>query len=725
MIIICFIFSLLMLLVSSYFMTSVVWSKTKQCNAFSGIFSFVLIAFAQIVLTFELLSLFSFISTIGVVLLNTIFLAISYFVWKKLEKPLFKPDFSVVKGEILDALKADKWLLTALIGLFCFVAISFVLVVIMPVNSYDALAYHLARVPFWVTNHNLNHFAYSDIRANVMPINSELLYTYIFVFFKSDVMITIFSLLSYCVCVFAIFAFLKEIEIPVNKILWSIIIFSSFASIVIEASGVETDIMLGALCLVMMHLFLRGVKTDNKVEIYFASLAYALAVGTKTPAIMALPSILLYLAVVAYLYKGQKWFEPLICFFKYFAVNFVFFASFYYVLNLIDFGNPLGTINVLQEHKLQGGLPAAFANFIRYIFAMFDFTGFSYSDYLSGTIAALQHRIFDLFALPYDLGILFKPEYDVNNSIMEVYSGLGILGFVLFVPALFISVFNAFKEKFSINSKIFLTLTIMFVLNIVVLSLALGYMPFSIRFISYFAMMSSPVLCLTYIKSNKNIFKWIILFYVLSYFLVISTHIAARPLFLRIQTLKETQKLNVFKDKLQCSETFYINKPMLECQVREYIKTKPKTYKTAVFSKMIFRGYILKCLEFQGYKVDFMVFEDYDNVDLSKYDLIVVNKSYQLFDNIRKYKEHVKNIIKTPSGIQLTQKHSSECFYLDNKSDFIYYGSKNLPARGVCYVPYKDFAQKGFKLVEEYNVDYGPFAKTPDNPLQIFEKKAL
>ena len=725
MMLLWFIFSLLMLFVSSYFLTSVCCGKSNQPASFSGVLYFVLIVFAQIVLTFEILSIFNSIKPSGVLIVNVLAIAASYFVWKKFEKPLFKPDFSVVKNEILEAIKSDRWLMIAAIGLLCFIAISLFMVVIMPVNSYDALAYHLARVPFWVVNHNLNHFVYSDVRANVMPINSELLYTYVFVFFKSDIMLTMFSFISYVVSVFAIFAFLKELEIPINKILWSIIIFSSFASVILETSGIETDIMIGALCLAMMYLFLKGVKTDNKVELYFASLAYALAIGTKTPAIMAFPSVLLYMAVISYLYKGKKWLEPLICFFKYFAANFIFFASFYYILNFIDFYHPLGTENVMQEHKLQGGVPAAFANFIRFIFALFDFTGFSYSEYLTRTIVGIQHRIFDFFKLPYDLGVLFKPEYEVNNSIMEVYSGLGILGFLLFVPALFISGLNTFKEKFSINSKIFLTLTVMFIINIIILSFALGYMPFSIRFLSYFAMMSSPLLCITYIKSNKNIFKWIVMFYVLSYFLVISTHIEARPLFLRMKTLRESQNLNVFKDKLQCSETFYISEPMLECQVREYIKAKPKTFKTAVFSKMMFRGYILKCLEFKGYKVDFLVFEDYDKIDLSKYDLIVVNKSYQFFDYIRNYKERVKSIIKTPAGIQLTQKHSAECFYLDNKSDFLYYGSENLPAKGVCYVPYKDFGKKGFELVKEFNVDYGPFAKNPDNPIQIFEKKAL
>ncbi len=725
MMLICFIFSFLMLFVSSYFLTSVCCVKPNQKDSFSGVLYFVLIVFAQIVLTFEILSIFNSIMPLGVLVVNFMVLVASYFVWQKFKKPLFVPDFIDTKDDILNVIKTDRWLMIATIGLLCFVAISLFMVVIMPVNSYDALAYHLARVPFWVANHNLNHFVYSDVRANVMPINSELLYTYIFVFFKSDIMLTIFSFISYIVSIFVIFAFLKELEIPTNKILWAVIIFSSFASIVLETSGTETDIMIGALSLVMMYLFLKGVKDDNKTEIYFASLAYVLAVGTKTPAIMAFPSILVYLGVMSYLYKGKRWTEPLTYFLKYFIFNFIFFASFYYVLNFIDFNHPLGTENVLQEHKLQGGFLAAFANFIRYVFALFDFTGFSYSEYLTGTIVGIQHGIFDFFGLPYDLGVLFKPEYEVNNSIMEVYSGLGILGFLVFVPSLFLSIFNVFKEKFSINSKVFLTLTVMFLVNIIILSFSLGYMPFSIRFVSYFAMMSSPLLCLTYIKSNKNIFKWIVMFYVLSYFLVISTHIEARPLFLRMKTLKESKNLSTFRDKLQCSETFYISEPMLECQVREYIKTRPKTYKTAVFSKMIFRGYILKCLEFKGYKIDFLVFEDYDKVDLSKYDLIVVNKSYQLFDYIRKYKERVKNIIKTPAGIQLTQKHSAECFYLDNKSDFLYNGSTNLPAKGVCYVPYKDFNKNGFELVKEFNIDYGPFAKSPDNPIQIFEKKPL
>lgn len=67
----------------------------------------------------------------------------------------------------------------------------------MPINDEDALSYHVARLPFWYDFRNINHFITSDIRALIMPINSEIFYFWAYSFIKSDVFVRLFSFLSY------------------------------------------------------------------------------------------------------------------------------------------------------------------------------------------------------------------------------------------------------------------------------------------------------------------------------------------------------------------------------------------------------------------------------------------------------------------------------------------------------------------------------------------------
>lgn len=82
---ILFLISFLMVFLSSYFITSMLAEK----KSLEGFIYILLAAFANVVLTIEILSLFSAISPVGVLILNLLFLAVSIFVWNKKEKPLW------------------------------------------------------------------------------------------------------------------------------------------------------------------------------------------------------------------------------------------------------------------------------------------------------------------------------------------------------------------------------------------------------------------------------------------------------------------------------------------------------------------------------------------------------------------------------------------------------------------------------------------------------------
>ena len=63
-------------------------------------------------------------------------------------------------------------------------------------------------------------------------------------------------------------------------------------------------------------------------------------------------------------------------------INFAIFSSYNYVLNYIDYGNALGSESARAVHGFRGGIKAFVGNFIRYIFMLFDFSGFRYSEYV-------------------------------------------------------------------------------------------------------------------------------------------------------------------------------------------------------------------------------------------------------------------------------------------------------------------------------------------------------
>lgn len=119
-----FFISLLMVFVSSYLCASVFCTKDKNhkpCGP-SGFLYTLITMFAQVVLTFELLSLFKAISKTGVLVLNIFFLTISICLWLKKGRPVYIPRVKKTFEDIFGALKKDKILMIMAFGFVFYMA---------------------------------------------------------------------------------------------------------------------------------------------------------------------------------------------------------------------------------------------------------------------------------------------------------------------------------------------------------------------------------------------------------------------------------------------------------------------------------------------------------------------------------------------------------------------------------------------------------------------------
>lgn len=167
-----FLISFLTVLISSYLFSSVfaspLDSKPQKFNA--GFLVLLISIFAQVVLTFEFLSLFKAINEINVILMNVFFLIASIIFWIKKGRPLWKPQIKTTLAKIFKALKKDKFLMIMAFGFVFFITVTILLNLFMPISSYDALTYHLNRAAYWLTQGSLNHFDIADDRNLVMPI---------------------------------------------------------------------------------------------------------------------------------------------------------------------------------------------------------------------------------------------------------------------------------------------------------------------------------------------------------------------------------------------------------------------------------------------------------------------------------------------------------------------------------------------------------------------------
>ncbi|MDD3236504.1 MAG: hypothetical protein PHV37_00225 [Candidatus Gastranaerophilales bacterium] len=696
-------------------------SKTKIEKKYtaSGAISLFLIFFAQVVATFEFLSLFKAINVPCVLIANVLVLIASFYLWVKCGKIVYVPQLKTSAYRIYKALCKDKLLLAMGIFFIFFLIITAILSVVSGVNAYDSLVYHVSRSVFWVAQGSLAHYEIADIRSLIMPINSEIIYAWNILFFKEGVGLGLLSFSAFIVSVIALYSFLKELHFSTRKMLWSVFIFSSLASIVAQASSTETDLLLGALVFCSVYLFFIGAKEKNAPYLYMSSLAYALAIGTKTPAIMAFPSFLLICFVIVHLYGNKEYRFAFSNFFRFLLLNFVIFASYNYVLNAIQFGNPLSNSMAYEYHSCYGGVKGFIANLIHNTFLLFDFSGFSYSNVFGPIILKIQAAIFSYLHINPKLGVISSQD-TLNNTLIDPYIGLGMLGLICFIPALFIAIFKSLINQKSKRNILLAAISLSFFINMIVLSFSLGYMVFSVRFIAFFAVVASPVLVFSYIKSNKNILKYLILFFVFSYFCVISINLKTRPFLVIMSQFNAGYTAKEVRKTMGCSETLAFEGDADVCSVLRYIDEDSKNKSILVFSNTVFKAYNVKLLALNGWTVDFALLEDLDKINLDNYKYIIANNALIEAMNV-KYPERLYDYTLAKNAVYFTKKRASSCVYKDRFGGIFAGDANKKVVYSACYLPQKSIKRQGFylKKVVPKLYDDDP---THKNTILLFEK---
>ncbi len=698
LLIIPFLISFLLVTISSYMLASVFEPKKYGI----GFVYTLIIAYAQVVFTFEVLSLFSKINVAAVVISNIIIFFTILTYWDKKGRPLYCPQIKKTFTRIIKALRRDKFLMALAIGFVFLICLIICIDLIMPVNSYDALCYHLNRAAFWVSQGNLNHFDISDDRNLVMPINSEIMYSWVILFLKNDWALGIFSFLGYIASLVSLYGILSFFKFSERKKLWSVFILSSFASLIAEASSIETDVIIGGLIICSILLYLNAIKEKKLSLIFFASLAYALAIGTKTPSLIAFPGFFLLISYYTFKDMKKEGLKPLSAFLIFLFFNFLIFGSYNYILNWLDFGNPMSSESSIVIHKFWGGPKAFIANYIRYIFMLFDFSGFRYSEYIGGYILEAKSALLQFLNIPESLGVTMSDKNIINNSLLDVKMGAGILGFLLFLPCTIISIFLGIISRGKKKIENIMPFGIMFFVNLAFLSGMLGFMVFSIRFVSFFIILSSPVLVYSYFKKNP-IIKTLILFFALSYMFVISTHLAARSVKEIVRIYKQQPNIVEARELIRCSLYRGFDGKMSFCHLKNKILEMPQGTKVGIFSNYTDRVYPVKMLFTQGYKIDTLLIEKIEKYSLEEYDYLIFTNPTQTSSLVRMPERAFSDYTLEGKNFKFFNKPTSRCIYLGPQGFPVWHGDKQPITYTVCRV-YDEYLNKiGFEFAGAVN----------------------
>ncbi len=616
------------------------------CNNFLIIF---IAYFALIVLNMEILSFFSAINEINLLFFSFLNFILSFSFFKLKKGAILKPNFDIKR--LINSLKLDKSLIILLIS---FIILNFAvlfLAIVIPAIEPDSQTYHFLRAWEFAKNQNLLHFETNDIRALIMPINSEIVYAWMLIFKKNVYGYGIVSYLSYILTIFAGWQIFEKFKYSFRKRLFAIFIFSSLSAIIIQIPSMQTNILIGALLISSLSLFL----SNSKKSLYFSSLALSLAIGTKTTAIISLFGFFILIIFYEILIDKNKELKKTKFFTVCLIINFIIFASYNYILNFIQFHSLFSNNAAYQGHKFWGGFKGYISNLINFAVQTFDFTGFKWGMYLNKKILLIKTDIYKFLKIPIDYGTNVTL-YEINIGTDEQIAGFGILGFLAFLPMIFFNFIKFFYNKNKRTVFLFL-LSCTFLINILILARSCAFMIFSVRFIVSFVCLSFGILLPLYCK--KSILKPIIILFCIFYMTLIPFHIQRMPF---ERTLKNLKENNYSLKKL--SDDYFSNKIIPVYKAGYVIKnTIEKKYKNskniAIIKPLESAIFYTKTLEFKGYNVDFLNGALLNKEKLKKYDLIIAIDDSQ--------SDNVFNPIDVLNTKYTVDEHNNVKFDIDNK----------------------------------------------------------
>jgi len=680
-----FFLALVFNLLSSYFIASL-----------GGHFLIMFVAFfALVVLNMEILSLFSAINELNVFIFSIINFCATFAVFKNKKTKFLKPSFDFKRFK--NTLFLDKSLLFLLLAFVVMLLVSLFLALVMPVLEPDSQTYHFLRAYEFSVQGSFRHFETNDIRALIMPINSEILYSWLFVFKKNFHGYGIVSFCAFILIILSMWNISEKFKFSYRKRLFAIFIFSSFSNVIIQMPSLQTDLVVGSLLICAFSLFIFD-------KVYFSSLALALAMGTKSTGIMAILAffvlIFLYEKLIEKNKKSLKTKKVAL----FLPLNFLIFSSYNYILNLIHFHNPLSNRAAYLSHGFWGGIRGYISNLIHFFFQSFDFTGFKWGYYLNNEILELKQKIFEFIKIPSYIGCNVE-QHKVNILTDEQIMGFGVLGFLVFMPMLFVSLVKIFFKR---NKKTIFNfiLALAFIINILVLARATAYMVFSIRFVISFVVLSSLILISVYKK--KSFMKPIIIFFCIFYMLFLPFHNQRMPFFKICDNLKKVN-YNLVQFENDSYEGNLI--PIYETakRVHKTIFEKYSNKKNIAFVKKTTSSALyLKKLENDGVNVDFLSSSYLNNEKINTYDLIILEGEIQE-DNVFNPWEIEKKYKVINGNVIFDSDDNLNCYWVYTLNKWEMY-KENATERFCFTYPYL-IKNKVFKLdfkdIIEFKTDFG------------------
>lgn len=228
----------------------------------------------------------------AVVVAVVVLFALSIVAWGLAGRPMLpsgRRGLRDVKTALYDPIVG---LLSAAVGLgFIYLA---ALAFFTPPNSWDAMWIHLARAAFWKQEHAVGFIAHANVPTlNTYPPVASMDALYAMVVAGDDRFVTAVALAAYVATQIGVFGVALRLYHDVRVAMFGALVFATLPVVALQASGALNDLVVASFLIACVYFALG----ERRLDAGLAGVAFALAVGAKLTAVLALPVLISVVAI--------------------------------------------------------------------------------------------------------------------------------------------------------------------------------------------------------------------------------------------------------------------------------------------------------------------------------------------------------------------------------------------------------------------------------------------
>ena len=257
----------------------------------------------------------------------------------------------------------ERLLLTPLILTVLILGITNLVVIVLSApHTYDSMAYHLARVAYYLQHNNTNYFDAGYWAQVIHPKNSSLLliYTYL-VSGRNENLTQLVQFMSYWVAVCSVYAISRMVGNSKTQSIFAATVGALLTEWLMEATTTQNDMILTAYAGATIYFLFAFRETHECKHLGLAALGIGLSIGTKSSSFLVLLPVALVAFYTIFQYrlsiqsnlKRRLRDFAILSGYTLLAVC-IFALPSGYIENYRNFGHPIGPYAIRAHHSYEG-----------------------------------------------------------------------------------------------------------------------------------------------------------------------------------------------------------------------------------------------------------------------------------------------------------------------------------------------------------------------------------